>query len=209
MLRAITDTAKDERRERLLGCALDEFFEKGFTSARMEDVARRAGLSKGTLYLYFESKEDLFQALIESMTTPKLDYLVVLLDEAPTFFNGLEGLATFAASVVQYSEMPKLLKILIGESGHYPDLVRSYRKNVVEVILSVFSDALTRAQSKGEVRIGDPMLTARLIVAPIIMSGIWQALFGHDPEAKVDVEALINLHVGHLKKALNSSEAIA
>jgi AcrR family transcriptional regulator len=209
MLRAITETAKDERRDRLLACALDEFFEKGFTAARMEDVARRAGLSKGTLYLYFESKEDLFQALIESMTTPKLDHLVILLDEAPCLFSGLDGLATFATSVVQYSEMPKLLKILIGESGHYPDMVRSYRKNVVEVILSVFSDALTRAQSRGEIRIGDPMLTARLIIAPIIMSGIWQALFGHDPDAEVDVEALINLHVVHMKKALSVTEAVA
>ena len=62
MKRARSDEAKDERRAQLLDAALDEFFEKGFSAARMDDIARRAKLSKGTLYLYFDSKKAMFQA---------------------------------------------------------------------------------------------------------------------------------------------------
>ena len=66
MQRARSEAAKDTRRQALLTAALDEFFERGFAAARMDDIARRAGFSKGTLYLYFDSKEALFASLIET-----------------------------------------------------------------------------------------------------------------------------------------------
>ncbi len=75
MKRARTPQAKEDRRQALLKAALDEFYEKGLTAARADDIAERAGLSKGTLYVYFKSKEDLFKALIENLTTPKLAML--------------------------------------------------------------------------------------------------------------------------------------
>ena len=75
MRRARSEDAKDERRQLLLSAALDEFFERGFSAARIEDIAQRASLSKGTVYLYFDSKEALFLALIEDLATPNIEQI--------------------------------------------------------------------------------------------------------------------------------------
>jgi AcrR family transcriptional regulator len=97
MKRARSDDAKDERRQALLLVALDEFFQKGFTAARMDDIARRAGLSKGTLYLYFESKEALFTALIETLAMPNLSHIETISTMASTIREALDRLVAFAA----------------------------------------------------------------------------------------------------------------
>ena len=78
MQRARSQTDKDARRQLLLQAALDEFFERGFAAARMEDIARRVDLSKGTVYLYFKSKDDLFRALIEEHALPNLETIEMI-----------------------------------------------------------------------------------------------------------------------------------
>ena len=106
MLRARSDEAKDERRQALLGAALDEFFEKGFTATRMDDIARRAKLSKGTLYLYFDSKEAMFRSLIESFALPNLAKIEQITTSAGSLRDALSGLASFVPLLIRHSEMP-------------------------------------------------------------------------------------------------------
>lgn len=202
MKRARTDGAKDKRRLVLLEAALEEFFQSGFKAARMDDIARRAGLSKGTLYLYFESKDDLFKSIVETFAMPNVERVEAMAANAPGGVEGIRQIAQFAPVLIRHSRVPKLMKILIGDSTAFPETVRSYRTEVLERLIAVLANALSRSHAAGELHVPDPALTARLVIAPIALSGIWHVLFGDDPDAAVDLELLFQLHVDMLERAL-------
>jgi AcrR family transcriptional regulator len=204
--RARSDVAKDERRQKLLAVALDEFFQKGFAAARTDDIARRADLSKGTLYLYFESKQALFIALIETLAMPNIGQIELISMTAPSIREALNRLVAFAPTMVRQSNLPRLMKVLIGDSHNFPDIVRNYRTQILDRVLGAMAHLLTCAKERGEIEIGDPKLMARLVVAPIALSGIWHALFADDPDAQVDLEMLFRMHADLLLKAISPLE---
>ena len=194
MSRARTNAEKDQRRQDLLSAALDEFFEKGFSAARMDDIAAHAELSKGALYLYFQSKEALFTELIETLTEPNIDILETVAANAPSLRAALDQIATIAPQIITSSDMPRLMKVIIGDAHNFPDIIRNFRRTVLERILGLVAGMLEQAQNNGEIVIADPQLGARLIMAPFALSGIWQAVFGADPDARVDLEGLFRMH---------------
>ena len=202
MRRARSEDAKDERRQLLLSAALDEFFESGFSAARIEDIAQRASLSKGTVYLYFDSKEALFLALIEDLATPNIEQIEQIAALAPSLREALNRLAVFAPMMIRTSNLPRLMKVLIGDSHTFPEIIRDYRKQKIERILGALTGFLDRAVDRGEIAPQNTSLTTRLILAPIVLSGMWQAVFGRDADAEVDLEALFHLHTELLLKAL-------
>ena len=202
MKRARTDAAKDERRLALLEAALEEFYQRGFSAARMDDVAARAGVSKGTLYLYFKSKDELFKAIVDTFAIPNVEHVESMAAMAPTGLGGLRSIARFAPTLIRHSRVPKLMKILVGDSTAFPETVRTYRVMVLDRLLGVLSGALARAHEAGEAHVPDPALTARIVIAPIALSGMWHVLFGDDPDAQVDLESLFELHVDLLQRAL-------
>mgnify|MGYP000282730042 CR=1 FL=1 len=202
MKRARSDEDKLKRRSLLLEAALDEFFERGFSAARMSDIAKRAELSKGTLYLYFDSKETLFQALIEELAAPNIDQLEDIGKTAQSLEEALDKFATFAPIMIRHSDVPRLMKVLIGDSHSFPNIVYNYRRSVIERLLNVIAEFIDRAVERGEIKPTDPHLTARLIVAPMALSGIWHALFGHLKDGHVDLETLFRMHADNLLAGL-------
>jgi AcrR family transcriptional regulator len=205
MQRARSETAKDTRRHTLLTAALDEFFVKGFAGARMEDIAARANLSKGTLYLYFDSKESLFTALIDSLAMPNLARIELIASSAVSLREALDQLVLFAPSIVRHSNLPRLLKVLVGDSHNFPNIVRAYRTQILDRVLAALAQMLARAQAAGSIDIEDPPLMARLIVAPIALSGLWHAVFGGDADAAVDLERLFRMHADLVMKAISTN----
>lgn len=204
MQRARTDQAKDERRQAFLAAALDEFFERGFAAARMDDIAKRAGLSKGAIYLYFDSKEALFTELIESIAVPNIERVITVVDTVPSATEALQGAMAIAPQIVRQTPLPRIAKILIADAGAFPDVVRGYRRNIVDRGLAAIAALLERGAAAGEFEVEDPQLTARLVVAPMIFSAIWTVVFEIDPEARLDVEALFKLHERMLLRALSA-----
>lgn len=205
MRRARTDEAKEARRLAFLNAALDAFFERGFSAARMDDIAARAGVTKGTLYLYFNSKEALFTALVETFALPN----IAQVEAAGKTGGGLSTIRTvmkLAPIMIRDTPVPKIAKVLIGDAPAFPALASAYRKQVVERVLGVIANALAEARDAGDIEIDDPKLTARLVVAPIIMSAIWRIVFGHDQDAHVDLEALFAVHEKMLMRALGAKE---
>jgi len=202
MLRARSDEAKDERRSALLHAALDEFFEKGFAATRMTDIARRAHLSKGTLYLYFDSKEAMFRALVETLASPNLEVIEQITRNAGSLKEAIAGICRFAPMLVRHTELPRLMKVLIGDSHMFPQMVLAYRQELVERVLAMIAGMLSRADDDGKIEIEDPDLTARIIVAPMILSALWQAIFNSRNEAEVDLERLFQIHERMILKAL-------
>lgn len=202
MARARTDEAKDERRQALLAAALDEFFEKGFAATRMDDIARRASLSKGALYLYFDSKEAMFQALIESLASPNLEIIEQITEHAASLKEALHGIRKFAPFLIRQTDLPRLMKVLVGDSQLFPEIVEAYRQELIERVLSMIAALLQRADETGEAKIENPQLTARLIMAPVIFSALWQAVFNQTSEAEVDLDQLFAIHEQMMLNAL-------
>ncbi len=195
--RARTPEAKAARRRALLEAGLALFFEQGFAQARMEEIARRAGVSKGTAYLYFESKEALFVGIVEEMALPRIEALEKAARTDLPLAELLPRMMKVAANFVRYSPMPRIAKILIGEGGQFPGLLTIYRERVIDRMLSLLAGLIARAHARGEIQAEDPELVARWVVAPVLFSAIWTVTFGRYTQAELDVEAFLTLH-GHL-----------
>lgn len=208
--RARSEEAKDKRRQALLAAALDAFFERGFTATRMDDIAVRAGVSKGALYLYFKSKEALFQALVEAYALPNVERIEAAAAAAPNAKEAIAAFTLLAPHLVRTTAVPKIMKILIADAPAFPEIVNEYRRNLIERGLGVIENILSRAKETGELDIDNPQLTARLVIAPMVLSAIWHVTFErHDPAAKVDLESLFALHGKMLLRALApESEAV-
>ncbi|MGD9509735.1 MAG: TetR/AcrR family transcriptional regulator [Geminicoccaceae bacterium] len=175
---------KDTRPAELLDAALTVFAEKGFAAARMEDIAARAGAAKGTLYLYFPSKEAVFEALVRTLIVPNLDRAEALVAEhrgevAPL----LRQLIELLIGVVRDDRIVVLPRLLIGELYRFPELARFYRANVVDRGLGLIAGLHRRGVASGEFRPQDSTAVARLVVAPVLMMAIWRAVFApHEPD---------------------------
>lgn len=205
MRRARSPERKEQRRQALLDAALDTFFLKGFALARMEDIAQAAGVSKGTIYLYFDSKEAIFKALVETIALPNLSQLQSLLEADIPLEAALDSLATLLPEIVSRTSLPKLAKILIADSQAFPDMVSYYREQVVDRVLLALTRLLERAQERGEIRRVNAALTARLVISPVLFSVIWKTVFEPVGRDSLNIESLLALHVGYLKLGLGLS----
>jgi len=200
--RAISETDKAAKKQLMLHAALDEFYIKGFTAARMDDIAKRCGISKGTLYLYFNSKQALFNGLIETIAKPNQARLIKLMTLAPTAESAIIAITEFMPNLIQHSQIPRLIKILIGDSGGFPEIVQQYKEQVIEQALTALADVFHRSNASGETQLAEPELFCRLMVAPVIFSAIWKAVFAAPNDIGFDLTAFFNLHQKIMLNAL-------
>jgi len=187
---------KDARPQEILEAALAVFAEKGFSAARMEDISKQAGVTKGTLYLYFASKEDLFKALVRQSLTPLIDAISA---QARTFEGSsrelLTLLLTMAGGFVQSSDRVVLPKIVIAEAGNFPELVRFYRAEIIDKGLSLLEEIVARGVARGEFRKVEPAHAARLCIAPVLLAAFWRITFARLDATPYDYDGLIATHV--------------
>ena len=175
--------------------ALEVFAEKGFAAAKLDEIAGRAGISKGALYLYFETKEDIFRAVVREAVAPNLDLVEAMLAQATIPFPDLLRLAVARiVTVIGTSRIGAVAKLVIGESRNFPELARVWHDEVVSRALAAMSGALAKAQERGEIRQGDPRLQAFSIVGPVLMGVIWQETFTPVGASAIDLEALAVQH---------------
>lgn len=180
----------------IVQAALDLFVEKGFSSTKMDEIAKRAGVTKGTVYLYFPSKDDLFRAVVEEMMGPNLETGERLVAE----FTG--PTAELIAELIRAwwrvgggSRIACLSKLLTGEASNFPALAQYYMDQVVVRTRRIFEAALRRGVERGELR--DVPLTdaARLAIAPLVHASIYQrSLLPFDPDGW-DMERYLELHI--------------
>jgi AcrR family transcriptional regulator len=195
---------KDARPGEVLEAALEVFAEKGFAMTRMEDVAARAGVSKGTVYLYYPSKEALFEAMVRAAILPNLTRL----ESLAAGYDGpaLDLLHRFFAVLLQVLETPRLIaipRLVIAEARTFPELALFYRREVVDRGLALIEGILRRGVERGELRPVDPAATARLCVAPFLLAAIWKATFDPLQDAKpLDARGLLDTHLATLTHAL-------
>jgi AcrR family transcriptional regulator len=195
---------KEARPDEILAAALASFAERGFAATRLEDVAARAGISKGTLYLYFKGKEELFEAVVRATLVPNLERLEVL----TASFEGssarlLERLLLTIAGVVD-SRVGAIPKLVIAEAGNFPDLARFYLDEVVRRGLRLIGTILRRGIERGEFRPVDVDHTVFCVIAPMLIAALWKnSLEPHD-DAPLDAQALARAHLELLLRGLEA-----
>jgi len=186
--------AEDRPRE-ICGAALEVFSEKGFASAKLEEIARRAGVSKGTLYLYFKDKEDLFRAVVRDTVAPNIDVVRSMVEGTDlAFADVIHVLLPRFAVIASQVRVGAVAKMVIGESRNFPELAKVWHDEVVSKALGMISGLVERAQANGEVRSGDPRLHAFTLMGPMMMGLLWRETLQPAGGAPLDLEALAKQH---------------
>lgn len=169
---------KEERPAEITAAAFSAFAEKGYAATRVEEVARRAGVSKGLLYLYFRTKEELFKAVIKSVVITRVDALIDTVEHtelsSEEFLRG--PMLKFMQSIPG-SPVAVVIRLLLAEGSRHPDLVDFYFENVVEKGMSAIAHFVQRGVSNGEFRSSAVSEMPQLFFAPMMMSMIWKLLF--------------------------------
>jgi AcrR family transcriptional regulator len=170
---------KAARPAEILAAALDVFAESGFAAARLDEIARRAGVSKAALYLYYETKEELFRAAARSLAAPGLEAIARTVGaiDAP-FAEVAPLLLGRAAGFLAEGRPARLATMVIGEARNFPDLARIWKDDVVGIILGMVEGLIARAQARGEAPPGDPRLYAFTLMGPLIMGALFNTVFG-------------------------------
>jgi len=181
------------RREAILDAALEEFAARGFALARLDDVARRAGVAKGTIYLYFRDKETLFQELVRTMLTPLTGAIqAAAVRDLPVRVLVELILNTFVKEI--YGTRRKdVVRLVISEGAQFPELAEFYYREVIGRVLPPVRERLRLAAKNGELASDALARFPQLLVAPALMAIIWSALFGRF--APLDVRELMRAHL--------------
>jgi AcrR family transcriptional regulator len=187
---------KADRPGEIVRAALAVFAERGFAAARLDEIAARAGVSKGALYLYFETKEELFRAVVEQAIAPNLQAVRALMAGHPGPIGDLLRLVPERiAAIVETLPVGGVLKMVIGEAGNFPELARVWHERLVAQALGALTDAVAAAQARGEVRPGDPRTYALQLVSPVLMAVIWRETFAPVGAPAFEIAAVARQHV--------------
>jgi AcrR family transcriptional regulator len=181
------------RRRAILDAALLEFAERGFDAARLDDVAARAGIAKGTLYLYFADKEELFEEVIRSAASPLLDRVgaLTMAPDMPTP-ELLETLFALFEKEILGTKRKLLVRLIIAEGPRFPRIAGFYYRTVVAQAMPLVARIAKRAAERGEFATDAYARYPQLVVAPLLLAIIWDGLFS--AIAPLDAAGLFEAH---------------
>ncbi len=192
---------KQDRPQEITEAAFEAFAEKGYSATKVADVAKRAGVSKGLMYLYFKTKEELFKAVVKSVVIRRVDRLIENVEttelSSEDFIRG--PLQTFLQQLPA-SPVAVVIRLLISEGRKHPDLVDYYYDNVVSKGLAAISGFLARGVERGEFRHSAVTDLPHLILAPVMLSIIWGLIFtGQELDTDKLIETQIDLVLTQIK----------
>lgn len=192
---------KEERPQEITEAALEAFAKNGYAATRVEEVAKRAGVSKGLLYLYFKTKEELFKAVIRSFVVPRIDTLTRLIESTDMSSEAfLRGPFLEFAKQVPGSPIGVIVRLMLAEGPKHPDLVKFYWDNVVSRGLGTLDELLRRGVRNGEFRKSVVSEQPALFVMPVVFSVVFTLLFGKkEVDADLLIETQIDILISHLK----------
>jgi AcrR family transcriptional regulator len=186
-------TRRGERREAIVTAALEEFAARGFAATRLDDVARRAGVAKGTIYLYFRDKESLFQELVRAMVSPLVGAITAApLHDVP-IRAVIEMIIDLFVNQIYGTRRKDVIRLIIAEGPRFPKLAEFYYREVLSRVLPVLRARLTLAVERGELPHDALARFPQLLVAPALMAIIWSSLF--ERFEPLDVRALMRAHL--------------
>jgi AcrR family transcriptional regulator len=194
---------KDARPEEITSAALELFVERGFANTRLEDVAAKAGIAKGTLYLYFANKEELFKAVVREALVARL---VEFKDQIGKFQGSSAELLRQVFKVwwerIGSTRISGIPKLILSEARNFPEIARFYVEEVVRPGRETLAAVIQRGIDRGEFRAVDTRAIADLLAAPMLMISMWRNALEPCCDERIDPEALIDAHVEMLTRGL-------
>lgn len=194
---------KEQRPEEILNAALEEFIAKGYAGTRLDDVARRAGISKGLVYVYFNTKEELFKAVIRTFLVPHVEMLRGEIEGSQLSSEALlRGPVLGLMKKIVNSRVHELVRLLIAEGQRHADLTAFYYEEVVSRGMSIIRSIIDRGITRGEFRETPLREFPQLVIAPTLMAMIWKLLMErHQP---LDAERVLETHIELLLQFLKT-----
>jgi AcrR family transcriptional regulator len=192
--------AVPRRRSDILLAARDAFNARGFAGARMDDIARAAGISKASLYLQFASKEALFEALVSALIETMLP------QAAPAEFGDtpaevlLRSFIAFIGAKLTSDEMAFVPRVIIGEGANFPELARYYHVHVISRGLAIVERIVRHGIARGEFVCDDPAQACRTLIGGVLLAAIWKTTFVPVGAEPIDPAAMA---AGHADTILN------
>ncbi len=191
------------RPQEIIDAALAQFVETGFAGTRLDDVARRAGLSKAAIYLYFADKTALFKGVVQHAVGSNLGQVEAMLaghrgPVAPLLPRILE----FLADRIEHTPMAAVAKLVISESRAFPEIGQFYLKEVIGRGLPVMEGLIRRGIDQGEFREVDAFMAVRSMMGPMLLAILWRTVFEPIGADKLDVPSLARHHADLMLHAL-------
>ena len=197
---------KADRPQEIVQAAFAAFAEGGYAGTRVEDVARRAGVSKGLTYLYFRTKEELFKAVIRNVVSRRVESLIRLVEQTELSSEEfVRGPLLAFMKTVPGSRIPVVIRLLVAEGARHPDLVDYYWENVVGPGLAAIRRFLERGVARGEFRRSAVNDLPQLFLAPVMLSIVWKILF---PTRALDTDRLIEAQLEMLLAYIGAEKGL-
>lgn len=194
---------KDARPAEIIEAGLREFAEKGYAGTRLDDVAARAGIVKGTIYLYFPNKAALFKEAVRSRIIPTLGQIEAMIDTYPGSSQDLleHIFRTIYARLID-SDLRGVMRIMITEGNRFPEIAEFYYRESLSKALALLDKVVARGLDRGDIRAGPASEYPRIIMAPAILASIWKMTFDRfDP---IDLDRFIAAHLDLVFNGISS-----
>jgi AcrR family transcriptional regulator len=187
------ELASEARRRAILDAALDVFISDGFASAKLDDIVARAGVAKGTIYLFFKDKEDLFEQVVLQELGPMIANAGAMAEVQDTTLEALldHVFKVFLRDVL-HTKRIEISRLVISEARRFPKIAEIYFREVVLKVTVLMRDAARRTFERGETSTDALACFPQLVFAPIVLSIIWEGIF--TPFERLDVEGLLAAH---------------
>lgn len=196
---------KDARPAEIVAAALACFTERGFSATRLDEIAKRAGVTKGTLYLYFSNKEDLFKAAVRQSLVPILarSEEMIAAAQAPTPVI-LQQLIMSFPNLIVGNPASALPKLIIAEAHNFPDLAEFYLEEVIKRGRRLIRGLIKRGVDRGEFRAIDVDHAFYSVMAPFLLMALWQHSFQPFDKGGLDPHALVRVHADVILRGLTA-----
>jgi AcrR family transcriptional regulator len=200
---------KEARPQEIVAAALDLFVERGYAATRAEDVAARAGVSKGTVYLYFTNKEGLFQAVVREGLLPVIAEATALLDQYEgSTFDLMDELYWGWWERVGETKLSGIMKLMMSEAGNFPELATFYHAEFIMPANRMMAGVLERGIQRGEFRAVNVSDMVHVMIAPMLLLFLWKNSFGVCGLKDIDPRRHVQTSLDLLKHGLASPGAV-
>ncbi|HXF95919.1 MAG TPA: TetR/AcrR family transcriptional regulator [Gemmatimonadales bacterium] len=194
---------KNARPEEILEAALEVFAARGYAATRLEEVARRAGVSKGTIYLYFPGKEALFKAAVRRGLVPNIARAEALArGHAESASDALRALAHAVWDLVGESHLSGIPKLIIAEAANFPELARFYWAEVAGRALGLIGSLIEQGMARGEFRRVDPRFATLALMGPVFFAVLFKHSLHPVSGLNLDFRAFLDFHLDNFLRGL-------
>jgi AcrR family transcriptional regulator len=193
---------KAERPQEILEAAFAEFSRNGYATTTLDQIAERAGVTKGTIYVYFENKEHLFISMVRELMKVALDAVhEIFTREDGTTAELLRELFGFIyQNIVEDRRRREVVRMLIAEASRFPALADRYHEEIHQPCMELFTQAIQRGMDRGEIRRSAVTDCPLIIIAPIALVDMWMMMF--DERHPFELKSYFEAHLDLVLKAL-------